>query len=121
MDSIFVYGTLAPGGSRHDLLSSCKGEWKEGRIRALFDRRGWGYTGGYPAIILCEEEVLLKGWFLESSDLGDCWSELDEYEGEDYERVTVEVSLGNETRTAMTYCLHHRYRELIPTSEYCTK
>ena len=54
---------------------------------------GWGAEIGYPAIVLDEEGVDVSGFVFTSDNLARHWNELDDFEGDEYERVIVEVHM----------------------------
>ncbi len=93
MDSLFVYGTLVPGGSNAHLLERIGGSWRRGTVRGRMDPEGWGRTGGYPALVLGGEGGKVDGFVFTSEGLADRWEGLDFFEGEAYERVVTTVEL----------------------------
>ncbi len=61
---------------------------------------------GYPGITLEKNGVTVDGFLFSSDNLPDHWSELDEFEGEAYERVLTTVQIKNGTSaTAYIYAL----------------
>ncbi|NQY13391.1 MAG: gamma-glutamylcyclotransferase [Henriciella sp.] len=86
-----VYGTLAPGRSNHDQLEALQGTWRQGFVHGHLVASGWGAAEGYPGIRLDPEAPRVDVQVLESPDLPEHWPRLDEFEGEEYERVIVTV------------------------------
>ena len=68
--------------------------WVEG---ALHDQ-GWGAAQGFPGIRLERGGPRVEVHVLESNELAQHWDRLDEFEGEEYGRVPVEIH-GLETGT----------------------
>lgn len=88
-DRLFVYGTLAPGQRAWPLVrpftASATRTWLPG---ALYD------TGlGYPALRL-EDGPGVPGWVLRLRSPRNALPVLDDYEGEDYQRVRVTLPDG---------------------------
>lgn len=88
-----TYGTLAPGRANHHLLADLRGRWLTGAVRGRLVDEGWGAAQGYPAIILDESAAPVACHVFESKDLPAHWARLDAFEGEEYERVPVAVTL----------------------------
>lgn len=105
---LFVYGTLAPGESNHDLIEKIAGTWQEGSVVGVLHPSGRGPTTGYPVIDLERTGTPIKGFLFTSFELADHWAELDAFEGVGYRRVktTVTVADGSETE-AFLYALDH--------------
>ena len=47
---LIVYGSMAPEGPNHGLISHLEGEWREGWVTGELMERGWGAAMGYPAL-----------------------------------------------------------------------
>lgn len=101
--SLFVYGSLRPGGVNEGMLSGLEGTWRTASVRGRLVARGWGSALGYPAIVLDEEADPVRGFVLTSKDLAGFWGVLDRFEGEAYRRVLTSVRLedGSETPAFM--------------------
>ncbi len=86
-----IYGTLAPGRVNHHMVSMIQGTWREGIVRGHLSEDGWGATYGFPGIRLDPDgdEVVVQ--VLESPDLPAHWERLDDFEGAEYARVSVDV------------------------------
>ncbi len=52
---------------------------------------------GYPGITLDKDGDKVEGFLFSSDKISEYWSELDEFEGEAYERVLTTVELQNGT------------------------
>ncbi len=101
LDAIFrtsrhlaVYGTLAPGAPNHHLIKDLKGRWLDGVVRGELHEAGWGMSEGYPAMHWNprSEEIPVK--LLVSEDLPHYWQQLDEFEGQEYQRILIPVHQG---------------------------
>ena len=105
---LFVYGTLAPGQSHHDMLSEFDGVWLDAMIRGRLYPEGVGITAGYPVIDLRDGRDIVKGYLFTSVHLSSLWDALDEYEGEGYRRVKVFALIeGGESLESFVYALDH--------------
>jgi len=87
MDRLFVYGTLAPGKPNEQILAEIGGDWEEGYVLGDLLDDGWGADMGYPGIKLSKAGNKVHGFLFSSTGLKDAWSNLDAFEGEEYERV----------------------------------
>ena len=90
---LFVYGSLAPGGANHHVLSHIEGDWVAASVRGRLRQAGWGAAMGYPAIVLDDAADPVDGFVFASDQLGEHWPELDAFEGEGYERVRTPARL----------------------------
>ena len=105
-EHLFVYGTLVPGGPNEHVLADIGGTWEPATIAGTLRQSGWGAELGYPAIDLDEPSELVKGFLFGSENLVNHWPNLDEFEGEAYQRVIAKVALFNgETVDAYVYAL----------------
>lgn len=89
---LFVYGTLAPGESNAHVLKPVRGRWSAATVRGRVIQVVKGPAAGYPGLLLEEEGGLVRGLLFASDELPAHWARLDDFEGEGYERVLVEVS-----------------------------
>lgn len=112
---LFVYGTLAPGEKNHHLLAGLDGKWEEATVKGYRHETGWGCTEGFPGLVLDLEGETVQGFLFTSKELGTCWRELDEFEGEEYCRVmaVVQTPQGEEIE-AFVYVV--RSQELVHVS-----
>ena len=95
---LFVYGTLAPGRPNEHVLREIGGSWETATVTGTLRQKGWGASMGYPGIVLDQHGTKIHGYLFSSANLSDHWSELDEFEGESYERVLTEVKLKDNRR-----------------------
>lgn len=104
INHLFVYGTLAPGKPNEHIVSGLNGKWQPATVRGELKEIGWGANMGYPGIVLGNEHPWVDGLVLSTDKLADFWHELDEFEGEDYQRVMTNVRLADgEWLTAYIY------------------
>ena len=94
MDALFsvshhliVYGSLAPGGPNHGLLSDLNGEWSRGWVTGELLERGWSAAMSYPALRWCPEGGEIDAYLFRSEGLPALWPRLDEFEGLEYRRI----------------------------------
>ena len=105
IERLAVYGSLRPGEKNHRQLAGLKGEWRPGIVRGWLVECGWGAAAGYPGIRPDPNGPEVAVQVFASRDLADHWARLDAFEGEEYERVPVSVTLGGETVEAQIYAL----------------
>lgn len=84
---LIVYGSLAPGGPNHGLLSDLSGEWLKGCVTGELLERGWSAAMSYPALRWCPEGGEIEAYLLVSPSLDSIWERLDEFEGLEYKRI----------------------------------
>lgn len=107
---LFVYGTLAPGHPNEHILKNIGGKWKKASVTGILHQEGWGAEMGYPGIIIDKDGHKVEGFLFISDNVVEHWSELDEFEGEAYERVLTTVELKNKTIVdAYVYALRRKY------------
>ena len=105
-ERLFVYGSLKPGHQNAQLLESIGGTWLAASVRGTLRPAGWGAGLGYPALTLDEHGAEVRGFVFTSEGLAQHWERLDEFEGEDYERVAAKVWLDDmSTVEAFVYVL----------------
>ena len=103
---LFSYGTLAPGEPNAHVMEPLGGTWQRGVVRGRLLDQGWGATTGHPGIVLDHVGDPVKGWLLVSAGLADQWSQMDEFEGEEYLRTEAPIELDDGTETtAWIYAL----------------
>lgn len=112
-EHLFVYGTLAPGKENAHILAGIKGTWTPATIRGILFPNGIGAAYGFPAVIPDETGDLIKGFIFRSKYLMNHWQQLDEFEGNGYERVktTAQYEDGSEVQ-AFVYALNSTERHL---------
>jgi gamma-glutamylcyclotransferase (GGCT)/AIG2-like uncharacterized protein YtfP len=86
---LIVYGSLAPGGLNHGLLSGLEGEWKRGWVTGELLEIGWGAAMSYPALRWCPEGKDIDAFLFISPHLPEHWPRLDDFEGLEYRRILV--------------------------------
>ncbi|MDO5619812.1 gamma-glutamylcyclotransferase family protein [Kocuria sp.] len=107
INSLFIYGTLAPGRPNEHVLKPLGGVWQRGAVCGRLVQKGWGAASGHPAIVLdSSARPPVEGWLLTAESLPDWWVRLDEFEGAEYQRVLTEVELDDgSTAQAWIYAL----------------
>jgi gamma-glutamylcyclotransferase (GGCT)/AIG2-like uncharacterized protein YtfP len=86
---LFVYGSLGPGRPNEHFLSAIGGTWEEDSVNGYLKPQGWGAEMGYPGIVLDDTGDEIRGFLFCSDKLDDHWDELDDFEGEEYQRVLI--------------------------------
>lgn len=92
-ERLFVYGTLCPGRPNEHWLKDIGGTFTKAKVNGKLHSEGWGATMGYPAIVLDDTGGEVEGYVFESENLLQNWTKLDEFEGEEYQRVKAQVIL----------------------------
>jgi gamma-glutamylcyclotransferase (GGCT)/AIG2-like uncharacterized protein YtfP len=101
---LFVYGTLKPGHANAHLLEAIGGTWQPASVIGTLLPVGWGADQGYPALMLDENGAEVHGVVFTSERLAQHWQALDEFEGDDYERVLTTARIeGGGTVEAYVY------------------
>jgi gamma-glutamylcyclotransferase (GGCT)/AIG2-like uncharacterized protein YtfP len=93
MERLFVYGTLAPNRPNEHILKDLVGTWEYSTVKGRLYQEGWGAQMGYPGVILDNEGQTIQGSIFSSPELSKKWEFLDDFEGEEYERVLVKAKL----------------------------
>ncbi len=93
MNRLFVYGSLMPGKSNTHLLENIGGTWKKGHIQGRYYDQGWRAGQGYPGVKLDADGDRIHGYIFSSDHLQEHIAKLDSFEGADYARVIVKVTL----------------------------
>lgn len=94
---VFIYGSLAPGKPNAHVLQPLGGEWQRGTVLGRLEQTGWGAAMGFPGLVLDSSGSAVDGWLLTSEALPKHWTELDEFEGEEYQRIPAQVRLEDGT------------------------
>ncbi|WP_226571682.1 gamma-glutamylcyclotransferase family protein [Mangrovibacter yixingensis] len=92
MAHLFVYGSLCPGEENAGLLMGMEGKWEPAQVKGHVVNSGWRTLGGYPALVLDSQGGIVDGYLFTSQKLDEHWAMLDDFEGADYLRVTVDVT-----------------------------
>ena len=74
-------------------------------MRGWLVASGWGSAAGYPGLRPDPKGPEVAVQVFESDDLPAHWPRLDAFEGDEYERVTVEADVGGGTVAAQLYAL----------------
>ena len=92
-ERLFVYGTLGPGRPNEHVLKKIGGVFEEASTTGILHQEGWGADMGYPGLTLDAEGEKIEGFVFNSENLEEHWSELDDFEGEAYQREVAMVKL----------------------------
>jgi hypothetical protein len=101
---LIVYGSLAPGGANAFLPAGLEGEWHRCVIR--------GHMGrflGFKSFRYDPEGPEHAAWLLESPHLPRVYPDLDDFEGEEYERLVIPARVGD--RQVMAHIYAGKYRD----------
>lgn len=91
IERLAVYGSLAPGRVNHHHLADISGTWRDGWVEGVLHDRGWGAAQGFPGLRLERGGPRVEVHVLESNDLAQYWDRLDDFEGEAYCRMPVDM------------------------------
>lgn len=106
MERLFIYGTLAPGRPNEHILKNLKGTWQTSSVKGRLSDIGWGSNMGYSGIVLDSYGYEVSGYVFTSEELSEKWDFLDNFEGDEYERVLTQAKLQNgEKVNAYVYAL----------------
>ncbi|MEM7195112.1 MAG: gamma-glutamylcyclotransferase family protein [Pseudomonadota bacterium] len=107
IDHLFTYGTLAPGKVNHHVLESIPGTWRPATLRGQLIQEGWGAELGSPGIVPDASREEVTGFLFSFDASPEHWIMLDEFEGDSYRRVQVDVEVeGAGTVLAYVYALN---------------
>ena len=105
-EKLFVYGTLGPGRPNEHILITIGGIFESAFIKGILREEGWGAEMGYPGLELDANGTKIEGFVFTSKNLEKHWGDLDNFEGEAYQRVLTKVTLVDGTSiNAYVYCL----------------
>jgi len=92
-----VYGTLGPDRPNHHKIEHIQGRWSKATIKGKLEAKGWGADLGYYGYVKAtsEEEEEIEAFILFSDELTMNWKFLDDFEGDEYERILAEFKLEN--------------------------
>ena len=106
MNRLFVYGTLCPNRENAHILGEIGGDWQSATVHGTIHILDWGPDQGLPAIVLNDLDPVVDGYLFSTEKLAQNWQMLDDFEGEQYQRVEVQVYLSDgETILAWTYVM----------------
>ncbi len=88
-----VYGSLAPGKKNHHLMAGMEGTWQKAMLRGSLRNEGWGAGQGFPGFLWDGANTPVAAHVFSSPDLPRHWQRLDEFEGEEYQRILVPVEI----------------------------
>ena len=98
-DTLFVYGTLMPNCPNAHVLENIVGKFTPATVRGYLIDAGWSASMGYPGIHLDEDGDLIHGFLFSSSNLINHWDNLDDFEGDEFQRREVVVKKYDEFET----------------------
>ena len=97
-EKLIVYGSLVPGGLYHFLLADLPGTWEQCLIRGRM-----GEYWGFKAFHYDGEGPEHPAWLLTSQALPGIFPELDDFEGEGYERIIIPARVNGGWVRAQVY------------------
>ena len=95
---LIVYGSLAPGGVNAFMLAGLVGEWHPCRIRGRM-----GAYQGFKSFRYDPQGPEHPAWLFSSADLPRIIPELDDFEGEAYERRIIPARVNGRWVMAQVY------------------
>jgi gamma-glutamylcyclotransferase (GGCT)/AIG2-like uncharacterized protein YtfP len=95
---LVVYGSLAPGGANAFMLAGLVGEWYRCTIRGHLGR-----YRGFKSFRYDPQGPEQAAWLLESAELARILPDLDDFEGEEYERIVIPVEVSGNSVMAQIY------------------
>ncbi|MEZ5963974.1 MAG: gamma-glutamylcyclotransferase family protein [Planctomycetota bacterium] len=93
-----AYGSLRPGEAHHAEVAHLGGTWRAGAVRGRTVMVASGYEALRPSVGAHDPAVAVQ--VLESPALPDAWPDLDAFEGPEYHRTLVLVTLDTGQRLA---------------------
>lgn len=106
---LFIYGSLGPLQPNEHILTAIGGKWEPATVKGHLKQCGWGAEMGYPAIVLDKDGEDVRGFVFSSKNLAKHWNEIDDFEGDEYERVKAEVHMDDHSSIeAHVYVLKKR-------------
>ncbi|MEM9999290.1 MAG: gamma-glutamylcyclotransferase family protein [Pseudomonadota bacterium] len=88
-----TYGTLAPGKPNHPVVAEIGGHWLKGTVIGRLYAEGWGADQGCPGMVPDPAGEAIAVDVLEAVELTAHWMRLDAFEGHEYERIILSVTL----------------------------
>jgi hypothetical protein len=95
---LIVYGSLAPGGANAFMLGGLVGDWRRCHIRGHLGR-----YRGFKSFRYDPEGPEHPVWLLSSAELPRVIPDLDDFEGEGYERIIIPARVGDDWVMAQVY------------------
>jgi hypothetical protein len=95
---LIVYGSLAPGGANAFMLAGLVGEWHPCHIRGHM-----GACRGFKSFRYDPQGPEHPAWLLASAELPRIILDLDDFEGEEYERIIIPARVSGRWVTAQVY------------------
>ncbi len=90
-ETLFVYGTLMPNCPNAHVLENIVGKFVPATVKGYLKDAGWSAQMGYPGIKLDENGDTIHGFLFYSSNLINHWDNLDQFEGDEFDRMPVIV------------------------------
>ena len=81
------------------VLENIVGKFTPATVRGYLKDAGWSASMGYPGIHLDEDGDLIHGFLFSSSNLINHWDNLDDFEGDEFQRQEVKVKEYDEFET----------------------
>jgi hypothetical protein len=95
---LIVYGSLAPGGPNAFLLSGLEGEWQRCHIHGHMGR-----YRGFKSFRADPEGPEHQAWLFSSAELPRVILDLDDFEGEEYQRSIIPARVNDRWLMAQVY------------------
>ncbi len=94
---LIIYGSLAPNCINHNQVEHIVGQWRKGVIQGTLEKIGWGADLGYWGYRKTNSELdtAIDAFILFSDELPAHYAALDDFEGEEYERILAIFELDN--------------------------
>lgn len=106
MTSLFVYGSLQPGGANEHALAAIDRTWLGAAVLEHLEEAGWGIKLSYQGLRLVYIRETIEGSLLTLASLHTFWHQLEAFEGDEYERFLNTVTLyTGENLTVFVYAL----------------
>lgn len=90
-----TYGTLSPGECNHHIVKELRGQWLRGTTYGWMQPHGWGQQYGFLVMVFDPAGQPIPIHVLESPDLPEGFTRIDEFEGSEYQRVVLPIKLSN--------------------------